>query len=273
MHPRDPEQELYCHHSSYLVQYSSCMQSHESALLEALGARVRARRQERDLTRAALSERAGLSSRFLADVEGGRANISVLKLIRLARALGTFADELLRAPTARTIALLGLRGAGKSTLGRRLAQRLAVPFVELDALIEERAELPLADVFAVHGEQYYRRLELEALEDFLAADQGSVLATGGGIVTNRDAYDHLRRHAVTVWLSARPEDHMERVLAQGDHRPVETRPNAMAELRQILGARSPLYSEANLHIDTSRGEPDELVDRLVRLLGAEGVTA
>ena len=236
----------------------------ESLFLQTLGTRVRARRQERDLTLAALGRRAELSSRFLADVEAGRANISVLKLVRLARALGTFAEDLVKAPGTRTIALLGLRGAGKSTLGRALAARLDLPFVELDALIEERAELPLRDVFAVHGEQYYRRLEVEAVEDFLAAERSAVLATGGGLVTNRDAYDPLKRHAVTVWLSARPEDHMERVLAQGDDRPMKTRPNAMAELRQILATRSPLYAEAGIHVDTSAAAPEALVDQLAR---------
>lgn len=149
------------------------------------------------------------------------------------------------------IALLGLRGAGKSTIGRALAQRLRLPFLELDALVEEAAGLSLANLFALHGEAYYRRLVREVLTRFLAETEGAVLATGGGIVTDREAYRLLLKRCRTVWLQATPHDHFERVLAQGDERPSAASPHAREELKALLKAREPLYSQAELSVDTS----------------------
>src|SRR6185436_19967607 len=173
---------------------------HETQLVQALGTRVRTRRHDRGLTVAALAGECGLSRRFLSDVEAGRANISVVNLSRVARALGTSASALLEAPGAPTVTLLGLRGAGKTTVGAALAKRLGVPFFELDALVEEAAGLPLPEIFAVHGEAHYRRLETRALETFLARAQPAVLAAGGGIVNSRETFDLLRRATLTVWL-------------------------------------------------------------------------
>lgn len=171
--------------------------------------------------------------------------------------------------TAPTIALLGLRGAGKSTVGPRLASRLGLRFVELDAEIERASGLTLAEIFELHGEGYYRRLERETLMRLLAEPAGLVLATGGSIVNDRETYRLLRRRAVTVWLKARPEDHWNRVLQQGDQRPMAKNPHAMAELRALLASRERLYAEAEHVIDTSRADVDGIVRTLAHdLAGA-----
>jgi XRE family transcriptional regulator, aerobic/anaerobic benzoate catabolism transcriptional regulator len=223
-------------------------------VLADLAQRVREERRRRGLSLRELAEASALSLRFLTEIESGRGNISVLKLAALARALGTAPSSLLERarPAPRVIALLGLRGAGKTTIGRRLARRLGIGFVELDRRIEQVAGLPLGEIFRLHGEAYYRRLEREALEQVLQARDRLVLATGGGIVTVPETFATLRRKTVTVWLRARPEDYWTRVLRQGDRRPIEARPKAMAELRRLLAAREGLYSQAAHVIDTSR---------------------
>lgn len=224
-------------------------------LLEALGQRARALRTERGYSLRELAVRSGVSARFLVQVESGTGNISVRKLLALARALGTTPAALLTgeagAPELPVVALLGLRGAGKSTLGRKLARKLRVPFVELDRRIEEAAGLSLAEIFTVHGEEYYRRLEGDALEAVLR--QGPlVLATGGGLVGAADTYARLKRRALTIWLKAKAEDHWNRVVKQGDRRPMADNPAAMAELRRLLAAREPLYAQAAHTVDTSK---------------------
>ena len=240
-------------------------------LLVALGQRVRALRTERRSTLRDLAGRAGLSERFLVLLEAGRANISVRKLASLAGALGTTPAELLRGPGGErdlpVIALLGLRGAGKTTIGRRLARRMHVPFVELDRRIEEAAGLTLDEIFALHGEEYYRRLERETLDRVLREARPLVLATGGGIVTSADTFELLRRRALTIWLRAEPEDHWNRVVQQGDRRPMADHPEAMAQLRRLLAARRPLYAEAAYTVETSGRETDEVVRRIESLVG------
>ena len=228
-------------------------------LLAALAGRVRALRTGRGLTLQQLARQARLSARFLLQVEQGETNISVRKLVGLATALDTTPAALLAPPDAAAgtpglpvIALLGLRGAGKSTIGRRLARRLRVPFVELDRAVEDAAGLSLAEVFALHGEGYYRRLEHTALERILGEGRPLVLATGGGLPTRPETYALLRAQALTVWLRATPEDHWNRVVQQGDRRPMADQPGAMAELRRLLAAREPLYEEAEAKVDTSR---------------------
>ena len=229
-------------------------------LLGQLGLAVRERRGAVGLTRRELSQRAGVSERFLVQLEAGEGNISVARLHDVAVALGVSAAALLtlapvgapRAPVnhRRVVALVGLRGAGKSTIGRRAAEQLGVPFVELDTLVEQRAGTRLEAMFELHGAAYYRRVEREALHDFLARREAAVLATGGGLVTDTATYELLRREAVTVWLRARPEDHWDRVVQQGDARPMANRSDAMNDLRRLLHARGPLYEQAQVVVDT-----------------------
>ncbi len=259
---------------------SEPLQKTASPILERLAGRVRARRQERGLTLRELGAAAGVSERFLVLVEGGSANVSVTKLDDIARALGTTAAALLvpaasearleketatapgRAPL---VALLGLRGAGKTTVGTLAARRLDVPFFELDALVAERAGTSLGEIFAMHGAAYYRRLEREELERFLAAGASGVLATGGSLVTDHGSFELLRRSAVTVWLKAKAQDHWARVVAQGDARPMADRSSAMNELRALLRARRALYERAAHVVDTSALGLPRAVDRVVKI--------
>jgi XRE family aerobic/anaerobic benzoate catabolism transcriptional regulator len=233
------------------------------ALLVALGRRARARRLEKGWTIRDIAEKSGVSPRFLVQLESGRGNISVRRLAEVARALETSLSTLLAeddAPPPRVIALLGLRGAGKTTIGRRLSRRLRVPFVELDRRIEQAADLSLSELFSLHGEEYYRRLERETLQAVLAENKPMVLATGGGIVTSPETYALLRRSTLTVWLRAKPEDHWNRVVRQGDRRPMADHPQAMADLRALLAAREPLYAQAAVTVDTTRATVEHVVD-------------
>lgn len=226
-------------------------------LLVALAGRVRGLRESAGLSRAALSERSGLSLRFLARIEAGDGNISLLRLVALADALDIAADELLRftGPDSGVIALVGLRGAGKSTIGPLLAKRRALPFVEMDALVQKASGLPIDQIFELHGERYYRRVERETLARILGSGRPAVVATAGGVVNEPGSWEMLRRRAIVVWLRARPEEHWRRVLAQGDRRPMAHRPDAMAELRAMLAARERVYSQAHLSVDTNGKTP------------------
>lgn len=160
------------------------------------------------------------------------------------------------------VALVGLRGAGKSTVGKALAKHLEVPLLELDSLIEKQANLSLAELFSLHGESYYKRLAYDILLKLLAQDEPIVIATGGSVVTDPEIWQLLRRRTHTVWLKATPEDHWKRVLGQGDTRPMANRTSAMAELRSILSLRAPIYAEAAQTIDTSSVRVTEAVRRI-----------
>jgi XRE family transcriptional regulator, aerobic/anaerobic benzoate catabolism transcriptional regulator len=241
-------------------------------LYRAIGRRVRALRDAGNYSQQAIADAAGMSVRFLSQVETGQTNISVGRLADLTRALGVSLAEVLTSAEMdgrKVVALLGLRGAGKSTLGRALAAKLGCSFVELDEEIERKAGLRLAEIFEIHGEAYYRRVEREALLSLLASGQRLVLATGGGIVSDPETYTLLRRATRTLWLRATPEEHWARVTAQGDARPMADRPRAMAELRALLEARAPLYAEAEHVLDTSGRALEALVDEAAQRLRAE----
>ncbi|MDI1434239.1 MULTISPECIES: shikimate kinase [Polyangium] len=248
-----------------------------SPLLRALGERVRERRRAAGLTLRDLGVASGVSERFLVLVEGGKANVSVVRLDAIARALDTSASALLadaptEAPRAAAkgplVALLGLRGAGKTTLGSRAAARLGLPFVELDSLVATRAGMSLTEIFEMHGTAYFRRLEREELARLVARGDRGIVATSGSLVTDHETFELLRREAVTVWLRARPEDHFQRVIDQGDARPMASRPAAMEELRAILRARRALYERAAHILDTSALGLERSIDRLVKIIHA-----
>ncbi|HET7698813.1 MAG TPA: shikimate kinase [Vicinamibacterales bacterium] len=237
-------------------------------VLHALGMKVSEARAARGWTLRELAERSGVSVRFLVQLEAGRGNISIRRLADLASAFGATPADLLRQDPStppRIVALLGLRGAGKTTIGKQLARRLHVRFVELDRQVEKAADMSLAELFSLYGEEHYRRLERESLGRVLAEHRSIVLATGGGIVASPETYALLRQHAATVWLRAAPEDHWNRVVRQGDRRPMADHPQAMADLRALLAAREPLYASADHTVNTSGRAVDDIVDELLQI--------
>ncbi len=218
-----------------------------------------------------VADRSGISTRFLADLETGKGNISVRRLGNVARALDMPVVSLFPSEDEKgvVVALVGLRGAGKSTVGKALAQHVKMRFVELDALIEKQADLSLAELFSLHGEAYYKRLAYGVLLKELAKDEPIVLATGGSVVTDAETWQLLKRRTHTVWLKASPEDHWKRVLKQGDTRLVSNRASgtaAMTELRSIITERTPLYSEAAQTIDTGAVRVPEAVRQIATAL-------
>jgi XRE family aerobic/anaerobic benzoate catabolism transcriptional regulator len=238
--------------------------------LEAVGSAVRSHRERLGWSRRELAAHSGVSERFLAQLETGGGNISLRRFADVAHALGTSPSVLLGPADApaggKPIALLGVRGAGKSSVGTVLAKRLGVSFIELDQGIEQAAGLPLGEVFALHGEAYYRRIEREVLTQLLADPPPMVLATGGSIVNDPTNYALLRARCRTVWLSARPEDHWNRVVAQGDRRPMAENPLAFAELRAVLAAREALYAQADHTIDTTGRRVPQVAAAIAELL-------
>jgi XRE family transcriptional regulator, aerobic/anaerobic benzoate catabolism transcriptional regulator len=271
----------------------------KNLFLQGLGARVRALRNEASLTIKELARRAELSLRFVIQLEAGQGNISVAGLARVASALGRPLPELIPPPSNDQsiraklwqlfssssdedlqdfqrwfaqrsggsnryfIALIGLRGAGKSTVGVQLAKKLHIEFVELDSRIEQAAGMSLGEIFSMHGEEYYRRLEQQELQRLFNQSKGCVLATGGSLVTYTESWSLVKRNCFTVWLRATPEEHMTRVLKQGDLRPMKDNPSAMNELKGLLARREPLYSKAEAAINTSDHSPAEVVDQIL----------
>ena len=272
-----------------------------------LGGRVRDARLRRALTRKALAGSSGVSERYLAELEAGRGNISVLLLRQVSVTLGLPLVDLLREneepaleltliqeflarlprqrlarvraqlqrdfggnPVGRSerIALIGLRGAGKSTLGEALAGELKVPFIELDREIERDAGTSLSEIFLLYGQQGYRRYEQRCLQKILEGQARCVLATGGSIVSESSTYDLLRSSCFTVWLKARPEEHMARVTAQGDMRPMEGNTQAMADLKRILQSRAALYGQADAVVDTAGRSLKQSLKELRRAIAA-----
>jgi XRE family aerobic/anaerobic benzoate catabolism transcriptional regulator len=244
------------------------LEQQEDAYLARLGERVRAWRAEHGMSRKNLATAAGLSERYLAELEAGRGNISVLLLRKVARAMGVAVERLVREEEAleKPIALVGLRGAGKSTLGAKLAASLELPFVELDREVEKEAGAPLAEVFAMYGQDAFRRFERRALERVLAAHPRAVIATGGSLVTDPGTYELLLERCRTVWLKASPQEHMSRVLAQGDTRPFKGRSAALDEIRKLLADRDRLYGRAAAVIDTSGKSARQALAELRRVI-------
>jgi XRE family transcriptional regulator, aerobic/anaerobic benzoate catabolism transcriptional regulator len=256
-----------------------------------LGERVREERARRGMSRKLLARDSGLSERYLAQLEAGKGNISIRLLRRVADALNVPLPRLIGEPPnesaelqrslellrrlppeqlgeaqallaarfapvdgaarRRRIALIGLRGAGKSTFGSRLARHLAVPFIELDSEIERDFGLSLAEIFALSDQAAYRRSERRALDAVIKRAPCFVMAAGGSIVAEPATYEELLSNCFTVWVTASPEEHMSRVIAQGDFRPMADNKEAMADLERILAARTPLYAKADAVVETA----------------------
>ncbi len=279
--------------------------------LVAVGERVRSQRARKGITRRSLAQASSVSERHLANLELGLGNASILVLRQVASALDCMPADLLgdegeaperllirdllhgrddkdlrRArlaladlfgtsvlPEARRqrIALVGLRGAGKSTIGRRLADDLGASFIELNREIERVAGYGLTEIHNLLGPAAYRRYERRALEDVVARHPESVIATPGGIVSDPATFNLLLSHCFTVWLTAAPSEHMQRVVAQGDTRPMAGNSEAMEDLKRILAGRAAFYRKADLTFDTSGRTLEEayagLVAELSRALG------
>jgi len=216
------------------------------------------------------AEKAGLSRRYFAEIEAGRGNPSIGRLAQLASALDVPLPQLCDLPTRTApkerIALIGMRGAGKSTLGKRLSAELEIPFAELDDLICERAGLSLPEIFELHGTEGYRALEGNSLEAWLAGHGQGVLALPGGIVHSPATYQRLLSTCRCVWLQATADQHMARVVAQGDLRPMANQPEAMQTLKAMLLERTEQYQRAELHLDTSQAGVAESAAQLSDLL-------
>ena len=272
----------------------------EADFLEKVGRRVRELREERGLTRRSLANQADVSERYLGQLETGEGNVSIMLLRRLALVLNVPISELLeiepeqleqqsvrrflqqiprhRMPDLLSrlerevgseqegrrhrVALIGLRGAGKSTLGRRLSQELGAPFLEMDREIEAESGLPLSELFSLYGQAGYRRFEGRCLNRIIKEYPQAVLSVGGGVVSEASTYDFLLANCFTVWLKASPSEHMQRVIAQGDMRPMAESHEAMEDLKRILIGREPQYRKADVTVDTSGISVDASFARL-----------
>ncbi len=274
-----------------------------NSYLARLGARVRTLRSQRGMTRKALSQHAKVSERYLAQLEAGKDNGSIELLRRVAKAIGVpiaqlvhdgpdqpvevalLVQQLERLPPerlaefrklitdqprqtddarGRRVALIGLRGAGKTTLGHELAGRLEVPFIELDREIERRSGASLSEIFDMFGQETFRRAERDALEEVLSREPAFVMATSGSIVTEPATLERLLTACRTVWVKAEPAEHMARVMQQGDMRPMAHSARAMQDLNAILDSRKPLYAKAEIAISTTGKTPEASVAELLR---------
>ena len=277
-----------------------------AAFLAAVGGEVRKNRAKRGMTRRQLAQASETSERYLAQIESGAGNPSVSVLRSIARALdlpaaallpetgvrtaalGSILDLLAQVPEkdlpalakelaarvaragnvdrGQRIALVGLRGAGKSTLGRMLAQQLGWPFIELDRRVAEEYGASVPDLIEMAGMATFRRHERDALDRVIAGNEAAVITTAGGIVSNPETYALLLRRSHTVWIKARPDEHMSRVMAQGDFRPMAQNRAAMADLVAILEARRADYARAEAELDTSGDAVEQSFTKLLRIV-------
>ena len=277
----------------------------DSEFLSALGKRAREIRDRRGMTRKLVAREAKVSERHLAHLESGDGNVSIVLLRNIARALDVSLIELL-APEAedtvekrlirrflerlpqhrleevvfrlmrdfgheeavrrKRVALIGLRGAGKSTLGSRLAREEGMPFIELDREIETETGMPASEIFALYGQTGYRRIERRTLERVIQTHDKVIVSVGGGVVSQPESYDMLLSNCLTIWIKAQPEEHMSRVLAQGDLRPMAGNDEAMEDLKRILEARESLYARADAVVDTSGASVEQSFTRLKQLV-------
>jgi XRE family aerobic/anaerobic benzoate catabolism transcriptional regulator len=274
----------------------------EASFLEQLGQRVRTMRALRGMSRKVLAKVSGISERYIAQLESGKGNVSIVLLRRVSNAMAAHLEDLIpstepapdwavlrdllrkatppqiaqakeilaggnaaaqRQMSFAGIALIGLRGAGKSTLGKMLAKQIGWSFVELNKEIEQQNGLSVAEIIALYGQKGFRRMEQAALGQLLARKELMVLATGGGIVSEPLTFDLVLSSFYTIWLKAKPEEHMARVRRQGDLRPMADDRSAMAELRNILVSREPLYARASAVVDTAGLSIDSAAARLV----------
>lgn len=256
-------------------------------LLLRVGVRVRAARKRMGISRRVLAATSGVSPRYLAQLEGGVGNISIGLLQRVAQALDCRIDWLIceedpwasdtagagHAMRAHRICLIGLRGAGKSTLGALVGKALGVPFIETNGEIERLAGMPVAEVMALYGQDGYRRLEAQAVRRIFETHESVIIAAAGGIVTEPETYDALLRKFHTIWLAASPEEHMSRVREQGDERPMAGNPEAMAQLKSILTSRAALHGKALARLDTAGASVDQSLVALLNLIKEQGFLA
>ncbi|MBC8369795.1 MAG: helix-turn-helix domain-containing protein [Planctomycetes bacterium] len=236
-------------------------------LLKLLGKRVRRLRMQQNRSLQSLSTEASLSRRFLVEIEAGRANPSLSKLAALSHSLGIALGSLCDLPVHtipyNRICLLGIRGAGKSTLGPKLAAKIGVGFQELDNAIENKAGMPTRDIFETEGRDGFLKREADAVEDWLRENETGVLALPGSIVSHSIAYERLLSTCTTIWLKASADAHFERVIAQGDTRPLEGGHSAaMKHLDALLKERNPAYERADLTIDTSSLSIEHSIDQI-----------
>ena len=271
----------------------------DEAYLDGLGHRVRRIRALRGMSRKVLAQESGISERYIAQLEGGEGNLSIILLRRIAQATGVPVEdivsdaddasaalrELVRhasperlveirkllqggqpktsAPEVRRIALIGLRGAGKSTLGQMAAERLGVDFIELNRDIETERGFSVTEIFKLYGQEGYRRMEFAALKRIASRNRPMIVATGGGVVAEASSFEYLLKHFYTIWVKALPEEHMQRVRKQGDLRPMANNRAAMKELVTILESRAPLYGRADAVVDTSNKPIEESLEDLL----------
>lgn len=289
------------------VDGASLTEAAVAEVITRVGERVRHARERRGIPRRVLSEMSCVSPRYLAQLEGGEGNISIGLLTRVALALDLRIEWLVgaddpwssdslrvaelfrsadrvtqeavlkalafepgRDQRAGRICLVGLRGAGKSTLGRLAGARLGVPFVELAREIELTGGMPVEEIMALYGQEGYRKLESDALDRVIATHERMILAVAGGIVAEPATYNRLLARFHTIWVKATPEEHMERVRAQGDERPMAGNPEAMAQLKSILRAREVLYERAPAQLDTTGVGVAESLEALLALIATEG---